>query len=57
MGDTYDFNWHEVSQSNYENENYKLVINNIAVAYQKTGALQPFNWTASISGRVQGGNK
>ena len=32
-------------------------MNNGAVLYQESGALQPFNWTASISGHVNGGNK
>lgn len=35
----------------------KLIINDGAVLYQEIGALQPFNWTASISGHVHGGNK
>ena len=35
----------------------KLIMNNGAVLYQEIGALQPFNWTASISGHVNGGNK
>ena len=35
----------------------KLIMNNGAVLYQEIGALQPFNWTASISGHVHGGNK
>ena len=52
VGDTYDFNWHEVSQSNYENEKYKLIMNNGAVVAQKKGVIQPFNWTASIKGKI-----
>lgn len=35
----------------------KLIMNNGAVLYQEIGALQPFNWTVSISGHVHGGNK
>lgn len=35
----------------------KLIMNNGAVLYQEIGALQPFTWTASISGHVHGGNK
>lgn len=35
----------------------KLIMNNGAVFYQEIGALQPFNWTVSISGHVHGGNK
>lgn len=35
----------------------KLIMNNGSVLYQEIGALQPFNWTASISGHVHGGNK
>ena len=35
----------------------KLIMNNGAVLYQEIGALQPFNWTVSISGYVHGGNK
>lgn len=35
----------------------KLIMNNGAVLYQEIGALQPFNWAASISGHVHGGNK
>lgn len=35
----------------------KLIINDGAVLYQEIGALQSFNWTASISGHVHGGNK
>ena len=35
----------------------KLIMNNGAVLYQEIGALQPFNWTASISGHVHGENK
>lgn len=35
----------------------KLIMNNGAVLYQEIGALKPFNWTASISGHVHGGNK
>ena len=35
----------------------KLIMNNGAVLYQEIGALQSFNWTASISGQVHGGNK
>ena len=35
----------------------KLIMNNGATLYQEIGALQPFNWTASISGHVHGGNK
>ena len=55
VGDTYDFDWHDVS---YSNGDYKVVIiNNIAVKLQEEGALQPFNWTASIKGCVQGGSK
>ena len=55
VGDTYDFDWHNVS---YANGRYKLVIiNNIAVKLQEEGALQPFNWIASIKGHIQGDNK
>jgi len=57
VGDTYNFDWHKVNQSNYKNEHIKLIMNNGAVIYQEIGALQPFNWTASISGCVHGGNK
>ena len=35
----------------------KLIMNNGAVLYQEIGALQPFNWIASISGYVHGENK
>lgn len=35
----------------------KLIMNNGAALYQEIGALQPFNWTASISGHVHGENK
>lgn len=31
------------------------LINNGAVAYQNTGALQPFTWTADIQGTITGG--
>lgn len=55
MGDTYNFEWHELSASNYIDEHIKLVMNNGAVIYQIIGALQPFNWTASIQGRIQEG--
>ena len=57
VGDTYNFDWHTVNQSSYKNEHIKLIMNNGAVLYQEIGALQPFNWTASISGHVNGGNK
>ena len=57
VGDTYNFDWHTVNQSNYKNEHIKLIMNNGAVFYQEIGALQPFNWTASIKGYVQRGNK
>ena len=57
VGDTYNFDWHTVNQSTYKNEHIKLIMNNGAVLYQEIGALQPFNWTASISGHVHGGNK
>lgn len=57
VGDTYNFDWHTVNQSNYKNEHIKLIMNNGAVLYQEIGALQPFNWTASISGHVHGGNE
>ena len=57
VGDTYNFDWHMVNQSSYKNEHIKLIMNNGAVLYQEIGALQPFNWTASISGHVHGGNK
>ena len=57
VGDTYNFDWHAVNQSSYKNEHIKLIMNNGAVLYQEIGALQPFNWTASISGHVHGGNK
>ena len=52
VGDTYNFDWHELTRSNYQNEHIKLVMNNGAVIYQKIGALQPFNWTASIKGHI-----
>lgn len=55
--DTYNFDWHTVNQSSYKNEHIKLIMNNGAVLYQEIGALQPFNWTASISGHVHGGNE
>lgn len=55
VGDTYNFDWHELSESNYIDEHIKLVMNNGAVIYQIIGALQPFNWTASIQGRIQEG--
>ena len=55
VGDTYDFDWHDVS---YSNGGYKVVIiNNIAVKLQEEGALQPFNWTATVKGKIQGDNK
>ena len=57
VGDTYNFDWHTVNQSNYKNEHIKLIMNNGAVLYQEIGALQPFNWTALISGHVHGGNE
>lgn len=57
VGDTYNFDWHAVNQSSYKNEHIKLIMNNGAVLYQEIGALQPFNWTASISGHVHGGNE
>ena len=57
VGDTYNFDWHTVNQSSYKNEHIKLIMNNGAVLYQEIGALQPFNWTASISGHVHGGNE
>ena len=57
VGDTYNFDWHTVNQSSYKNEHIKLIMNNGAVFYQEIGALQPFNWTASIKGYVQRGNK
>ena len=54
VGDTYDFDWHEFGdQSGY---NF-VMINNIAVKLQEEGALQPFNWIASIKGKIQGGKK
>ena len=52
VGDTYNFDWHELTMPNYQNEHVKLVMNNGAVIYQKIGALQPFNWTASIKGHI-----
>lgn len=52
VGDTYNFDWHELTRSNYQNEHIKLVMNNGAVIYQKIGALQPFNWIASIKGHI-----
>lgn len=57
MRDTYNFDWHMVNQSSYKNEHIKLIMNNGAVLYQEIGALQPFNWTASVKGRVQGERK
>ena len=57
VGDTYNFDWHTVNQSSYKNEHIKLIMNNGAVLYQEIGALQPFNWTASISGHVHGENE
>ena len=52
VGDTYNFDWHGLTKPNYQNEHIKLVMNNGAVIYQKIGALQPFNWTASIKGHI-----
>ena len=52
VGDTYNFDWHKLTALNYKNEHIKLVMNNGAVIYQKIGALQPFNWTASIKGHI-----
>ncbi len=57
VADTYDFDWHEANPDNNLRENIKLVMNNGAVVYQKIGVLQPFNWKASIKGRIQGGKK
>ena len=57
VGDTYNFDWHAVNQSSYKNEHIKLIMSNGAVLYQEIGALQPFNWTASISGHVHRGNE
>ena len=57
VGDTYNFEWHRINQSNYKNEHIKLIMNNGAVIYQEIGALQPFNWTASIEGYIRRGNK
>lgn len=56
VGDTYNFDWHKVTQSSYKNEYIKLIMNNGAVFYQEIGALQPFNWIASIKGFVHGGS-
>ena len=55
VGDTYNFDWHDLSYSNYRDEHIKLIMNNVAEIYQVVGALQPFNWTASIKGKVQEG--
>ena len=56
VGDTYNFDWHKVTQSSYKNEYIKLIMNNGAVFYQEIGVLQPFNWIASIKGFVHGGS-
>ena len=52
VGDTYNFDWYEFSYSNYRDEHIKLIINNVAESYQEIGALQPFNWIASIQGKI-----
>ncbi len=52
VADTYDFDWHNANPDNDLKENIKLVMNNGAVVYQKIGALQPFNWKASVKGRI-----
>lgn len=52
VGDTYNFDWHDLSYSNYRDEHIKLIMNNVAEIYQEIGALQPFNWIASIQGKI-----
>ncbi len=56
VADTYDFDWHEAELLDYFGS-VKLGMNNGAVIAQKKGVLQPFNWKASIEGRIQGGKK
>lgn len=52
VGDTYNFDWHDFSYSNYRDEHIKLIMNNVAEIYQEIRALQPFNWIASIQGKI-----
>lgn len=64
-GDVYNFEYHNYVEKieSVKNQGLKEIfkagvltlINNGAVAYQNTGALQPFTWTADIRGTIAGG--
>ncbi|SEP27465.1 two-partner secretion domain-containing protein [Propionispora vibrioides] len=64
-GDAYNFEYHNYVEKieSVKNQGLKEIfkagvltlINNGAVAYQNTGALQPFTWTADIQGMIAGG--
>ncbi|WP_299411480.1 hemagglutinin repeat-containing protein [uncultured Dialister sp.] len=55
-GDAYNFEWHKINLLSDAGKIRSMLvdfINNGAYGYQELGALQPFEWSANLDGRIE----